>query len=90
MLTSLINNTNSAQYLQNVGYNGFIQNQMPQEHPVAPADKVSVSAPELMTDEEAQEVMSEVQSTVFESPADALSVHSGLDFSRVMALLAED
>ena len=48
-------------------------------------DVVNVSRPDLMTDEEAQEVMSEVQDTIGGNPL----VHQGLDYSRVMALLED-
>ncbi|MBQ7607032.1 MAG: hypothetical protein IJU76_03565 [Desulfovibrionaceae bacterium] len=52
-------------------------------------DVVTVSRPDLMTDEEAQEVMQDVTGTIGESPAEALTVHQGLDLSRVMALLED-
>lgn len=71
----------------------FDPNLQAQQRPQAPAqarDVVHVTTPELMTDEEAEEVMTNVQSTIADSPMDALTVHSGLDLSRVMALLADD
>ena len=52
-------------------------------------DVVNVSRPDLMTDEEAQEVMSEVQDTIGGNPLEAVTVHQGLDYSRVMALLED-
>ncbi len=57
---------------------------------MSPHDVVHLRSPELMTDEEAQAVMTDVQGTIAESPLDALTVHQGLDLSRVMALLADD
>ncbi|MBO4300413.1 MAG: hypothetical protein J5861_02305 [Desulfovibrio sp.] len=52
-------------------------------------DNVSVRNPQLMTDEEAMEAMSQVQDSLQQSTGEALSVHGGLDYSRVMALLAD-
>lgn len=54
------------------------------------SDISHIKRPELMTDEESQAVMSEVIGGISENPLDALTVHNGLDLSRVMALLADD
>lgn len=51
------------------------------------ADVVNVHAPTLLTDEEAAEAMSAVGRAAQESPAEALSVHRGLTYDRVMQLL---
>ena len=45
------------------------------------------STPVLLTDEEAAEAMSSVSRATQESPAEALSVHRGLTYDRVMQLL---
>lgn len=50
-------------------------------------DEVSIHTPVLLTDEEAAEAMSSVSRATQESPAEALSVHRGLTYDRVMQLL---
>ncbi|MBO5490177.1 hypothetical protein [uncultured Desulfovibrio sp.] len=58
--------------------------------PAPSDDVVRVRQPELMSEEEAQQAMADVQDSLSASPGEALSVHGGLDLARVMALLAED
>lgn len=50
-------------------------------------DVVDIRTPHLMSDAEAAQAMDTVQETVEHSPGEALSVHSGLEYDRVMALL---
>ncbi len=50
-------------------------------------DMVSIRAPHLLSDAEAAQAMDTVQETVEHNPGEALSVHSGLEYDRVMALL---
>ena len=50
-------------------------------------DKVDVRAPELIPDEEVENVLNETISMIGNDSAAALSVHSGLTESRVFALL---
>ncbi len=52
-------------------------------------DVVHITRPELMTDEEAQEVMTDATEAIVDSPLEAMTVHEGLDISRVMALLED-
>ena len=54
-----------------------------------PVESVSVKAPDLLTDEEAQEMLAETRQEVVDNPLEALSLHQGLDYNRVMALLAD-
>lgn len=50
-------------------------------------DEVNIHTPVLLSDEEAAEAMSSVSRATQESPAEALSVHRGLTYDRVMQLL---
>lgn len=50
-------------------------------------DTVDIRMSALMSDEEAEEVMDETLQMIADDPAGALSVHSGLNESRVFALL---
>ncbi len=68
------------------------QTQLAQEYDV-PADSVQVNAnsytePTLLADEDVEAVMEQTMSMITEDPYAALHVHSGLDASRVAALLA--
>lgn len=56
----------------------------------ANADMVSINRPEEMTDEEVAQAMQSVEENVSMNRAEALSVHGGLDYGRVMALLGLD
>ncbi len=58
-----------------------------------PGDSVQVNAnahmePTLIADEDVEAVMNETMNMIVEDPYSALHVHSGLDASRVAALLA--
>ncbi|MBQ7618428.1 MAG: hypothetical protein IJS50_06090 [Desulfovibrio sp.] len=55
----------------------------------SPLDSVNVQQPQLISDLEAQEALAAVEEDLSLSSAEALSVHGGLDFDRVMALLAD-
>lgn len=55
----------------------------------ANGDVVSINKPEEMTDEEISQVMQSVEENVAMNRAEALSVHGGLDYGRVMALLGD-
>lgn len=58
------------------------------EAPVkATGDINDVHAPQLLADEEVEDVLNETISMIGSDPAAALSVHSGLSESRVFALL---
>lgn len=50
-------------------------------------DTVDVHAPELLSDEEAEQVLNDTIAMIGQDSAAALSVHSGLTQSRVFALL---
>ena len=52
-------------------------------------DVVRVRTPNLMSDEEVVEAMGMVETGLAETPNEAMALHSGLDESRVMALLAD-
>lgn len=52
-------------------------------------DVVSINKPGEMTDEEIAQAMQSVEDNVAANRAEALSVHGGLDYSRVMALLGD-
>ena len=56
-------------------------------HPTVTRDTVTIRAPHLMSDAEAAQAMDTVQQTVEHNPGEALSVHSGLEYDRVMTLL---
>lgn len=51
-------------------------------------DVVSLSAPNLLADDEVDGVLDDTMSMISQNPMDALSVHSGLSASRVAALLS--
>jgi hypothetical protein len=51
-------------------------------------DVVSLSAPNLLADDEVDGVMSDTMDMISQNPMSALSVHSGLSASRVAALLS--
>lgn len=55
----------------------------------AARDTVSVNPAVNMTDEEAEQVLREVSADIASDQAAALSVHQGLDYDRVMALLGD-
>lgn len=61
----------------------------PQAQTASMNDVNHVKNPQLMTDEDIDSAMSVVRNSVQQSAAEALSVHGGLDYSRVMALLAD-
>ncbi len=50
-------------------------------------DRIEVSTPQILTNQEAEEGLAMVGENVTTSPADALSVHQGLDVNRVLSLL---
>lgn len=50
-------------------------------------DRIEVSTPQFLTNQEAEEALAMVGENVTTSPADALSVHQGLDVNRVLSLL---
>lgn len=50
-------------------------------------DAVDISGRYLLSDEEAEATLAQVMSDVPDRPGEALSVHAGLDYSRVMSLL---
>lgn len=50
-------------------------------------DAVELSGRRLLSDEEAENVLASVMSVIPGMPGEALSVHSGLEYSRVMSLL---
>lgn len=52
-------------------------------------DVISISKPEEMTDEEIEQTLAAVHDYVAANKAEALSVHSGLDYDRVMYLLSD-
>ena len=51
-------------------------------------DVVSLSAPNLLADDEVDGVLDDTMSMISQNPMDALSVHSGLSASRVASLLS--
>lgn len=51
-------------------------------------DVISLSAPNLLADDEVDGVLDDTMSMISQNPMDALSVHSGLSASRVAALLS--
>lgn len=51
-------------------------------------DVVSLSAPDLLADDEVDGVLDNTMSMISQNPMNALSVHSGLSASRVAALLS--
>ena len=51
-------------------------------------DVVSLSAPNLLADDEVDGVLDDTMSMISQNPMDALSVHSGLSASRVAELLS--
>lgn len=51
------------------------------------ADRIDIHSPELLTDEEAEIVLSDTIGMIGADSAAALSVHSGLSANRVFALL---
>lgn len=57
--------------------------------PAVERDTVSINPAVNMTDEEAQATLQEVSENIAENQAEALSVHQGLDYDRVMALLGD-
>lgn len=61
----------------------------PQTAPSRTNDVIALNAPTPLTDTEAQETLKSVETAVDTGPAEALSVHQGLDPRRVLALLAE-
>jgi hypothetical protein len=53
------------------------------------ADVVGIRKPNLLSDGEAAVAMGAVQDSLSSTPSEAMSIHNGLDESRVMALLAD-
>ena len=51
-------------------------------------DVVSLSAPNLLADDEVDGVLDDTMSMISQNPMDALSVHGGLSASRVASLLS--
>lgn len=51
-------------------------------------DVVSLSAPDLLADDEVDGVLNDTMGMITQDPMSALSVHSGLSASRVAALLS--
>lgn len=50
-------------------------------------DTVSINSAVNMSDEEARQILQEVSADIGSNHAEALSVHQGLDYDRVMALI---
>lgn len=50
-------------------------------------DTVQLTQRKVLSDEEAEQVLALVQENIKENPTDMLSVHQGLDYNSVMALL---
>lgn len=50
-------------------------------------DTVDIRMPDLLSDDEVDDVMNDTLQMIADDPAGALSVHSGLNQSRVFALL---
>ncbi len=51
------------------------------------ADVVTVQAPTLMSDEEASSAIMQIENSLQENSTNGLSIHDGLDASRVFSLL---
>ena len=86
MITSLQTNTPISSV---VHQNGMFKS-MPNPQPRAQVEEdsvVHISSPHLMTDEESAAAMADVASSLKTNSSEAVSVHSGLDLSRVMSLL---
>lgn len=85
----MINSINELHTLVNLQLRGLESSASPLSSTPAQntTDVVSIHAPVLLTDEEAEAAMASVQQTTAESPAEALSVHQGLSYNRVMQLL---
>ena len=90
MLNNIVNTDISSNFIRSNSYTELQYNKNLVTNSIPKVDKIDVKSPELLNDEEAQEIMYDVQNTISENPLDALTVHSGLDLSRVMALLADD
>lgn len=59
----------------------------PQPKSMYAEDVVRVATPQLMSDEESAMAMANVESSLQQNSAEALSIHSKLDLSRVLSLL---
>lgn len=57
--------------------------------PAAARDTISINPAVNMTDEEAEHTLQEVSQDIVANQAEALNVHQGLDYDRVMALLGD-
>ena len=90
MINTIHNQNASIGLLNGTFLQQPVQRNEPQDTTAAPAaDVVHIQKPDLMTDAEADEAMAMVQNSLQQSAGEALAVHGGLDFDRVMALLAE-
>ena len=68
----------AAQNAQNAQTAGGVQNT---------ADTVTLRTPHLLTDEEAEAAMASVRQATQTTPTEALGLHQGLNYDRVMKLL---
>lgn len=57
--------------------------------PAAAKDTININPAVNMTDEEAEQTLQEVSQDIVANQAEALNVHQGLDYDRVMALLGD-
>ncbi len=87
MITSLQTNTSFSSVVHQNGIFKSMPNPQPTKALPEEDSIVHVSSPHLMTDEESLNAMADVESSLQNNTAEAMSIHGGLDLDRVKSLL---